>query len=197
MTANQGVTYVTKINLASAEIPGSIRRRSAADAPLRTTDTLPTQQPTANSYHNATQHLTCSARQTMAIDFAINNEKRLVNSRYGGRISAEHFLESYTGLYASLPMNTCYNEIIFLLDDAMLDLDVDAMLSVCWMGAKHQSKGSKRLVAFVAKTLHQVQMTNLYRQLAALTNSAHEEIRIFDTLDRACKWLNISEADLI
>jgi len=133
----------------------------------------------------------------MPIDFAINKEKRLVTSRYRAHISSEHFFESYTGLYSSLPMNTCYNEMILLLDDAMLDLDVDAMLSVCKIGAKHQSKGSKRLVAFVAKTLHQVQMTNLYRQLAALTNSEHEEIRIFDTLDSACEWLNISEADLI
>jgi hypothetical protein len=94
-------------------------------------------------------------------------------------------------------MDTCYNEIILLLDDAMLDLDVDATVSVCKIGTKHQLKGSKRLVAFVAKTLHQVQMTNLDRQLVALTNSEHEGIRIFDTLDRACKWLNIGEADLI
>jgi hypothetical protein len=67
-------------------------------------------------------------------------------------------------------MNTSDNEITFLLDDAMLDLDVDAIVSVCVIGAKHQSKGSKRLVAFVAKTLHQVQMNNFYCQLTARAN---------------------------
>jgi hypothetical protein len=127
----------------------------------------------------------------MPIQIAIDPERRLINTRVSGRVTAPELLRYYKALYADPDFEPGMSEIFDLSDVTEIDISTEELRGFSLTTSVNNSHGGPCKLAIVAPTPVTFGMARMYELMQP---ASLNEIRVHHALAEAEAWVNSKDS---
>jgi len=131
----------------------------------------------------------------MAAEHHINNETKIILTRWEGDVTQEDFIEALKNYQKNIQCKAEYleyNEVFDVSNAAMINLTISGLLAIGRTASKTDHLFSCKKLALIVGTAKAFTLARMYQIYRNMGVSSCKEIRVFKSKNEAVAWAKSS-----